>query len=1177
MIKKIHIIFWGTIFFALSLSSQTIYHMMNATVGDCNGILMDSDGNPIAVGDYGHNENYTFTICVPGADSIIMNFISFCSETGRDVITFYDGPDTLSPMIGLPVSGPTAMPGTIIASSGCLTVHFISDASVSCTGWEANWSSIIHTPATPIISPIVAPPCGSTSITITLDQDMICDSIDASDFSISGPISPTIVSAIPIGCVGGKTRTVQINFSPGLTINGSYFVSLNAVFIDPCGHVWHLSTGASFLMNTCPLSVVIAATDTNICRGSCTNLTATILGSVTGVVNYAWSSGIPATAGPHTVCPLVTTTYYVTVTNSTSPPGYDTFTVIVTPLPTMPRDTALCQSNYAGIPLSASPPGGTWYGYGVPGSGVGYFYPSWVWPSVQPIIYTVNGCSDTMLITVNAAYAGGDIAACPGVAPFLLTGQNPLGGRWRGLGITDSITGMFSPTVSGVGRHIVYYTVPGCPNAQRTITVDTLKIQNDTSLCINSGVYYIRFSPYSGVWTGPGITNWYWGSFDPLLAGPGRHQLVFTMNGCADTMYITVNDVWAGWDRTACPTMSDDTLSLVTGASPIGGRWTGLGIIDSLRGIFDPQFLGGANFTANVYYTFSGCTDTLNIYNYYTDIGIEPLPSTCPNDTAILLSYETTQRNLWGGIWSGPGITDSTDYGIFDPKVSGSGIQALVYSLNGCKDTVLIEVYPNASLRDTEVCLLQSPFLLPSNGVVGRWSGPGIINPTTGLFNASIAGIGTHTILFTPSNGCKDTLNVIVDPMTTINITGLAPAYCFDDSVVIIHATPVGGLWSGFPLINDSIFNPMLAGTGSHSFTYTYGSGDCIVRRTITTNVYPPLVVNTAFSDTVMCYNSQIRISAWGSGGPGSLYNFSWDHGLGNGTSVVVDNTTTTTYTVTLSDGCSLPVEGTLQVIVVPPFSFYVRTDTMKCYDKESAAYLTILPDTGNYEVRWGTSSVHHTMSNDTFFAFAGRYYNLVMKDLRSGCMEDSSIWLPAFDKVVAHFTPSPNDRCSDPNDPTFEFLNQSRGGTIGKWSFGDGSVVNYTFAQNETHQYPQPGTYEVILFIQNEGGCTDYMADTVCVDIAPLIIVPTAFSPNQDGRNDLFGILKTRNIQEIQEFAIYNRFGEKVFSTTDINQRWDGVFNGRNQPMANYVWVIKATSYDGLPISEKGQFTLLR
>ena len=146
--------------------------MMNATVGDCNGILMDSDGNPITVGDYGHNENYIFTICVPGADSIIMSFLSFCTETGRDVITFYDGPDTLSPMIGLPVSGPTAMPGTIIASSGCLTIHFISDASVSCTGWEANWSSIIHTPATPIISPIVAPDLSRSRLMVCLSASV---------------------------------------------------------------------------------------------------------------------------------------------------------------------------------------------------------------------------------------------------------------------------------------------------------------------------------------------------------------------------------------------------------------------------------------------------------------------------------------------------------------------------------------------------------------------------------------------------------------------------------------------------------------------------------------------------------------------------------------------------------------------------------------------------------------------------------------------------------------------------------------------------------------------------------------------------------------------------------------------------------------------------------------------
>ena len=1163
--------------FSVVLQAQTTYNMSNNSIGDCNGILLDSDGNPITAGDYGHNENFTFTICVPGADSIIMNFSSFCTESGRDVITFYDGPDTLSPMIGIPVSGPSAMPGTIIASSGCLTVHFITDASVSCTGWMASWQSVIHTPATPIIAPIVVPPCGATSITITLDQDLICDSVDASDFGISGPMSPAIISAIPIGCVGGKTRTVQLNFSPALNVNGTYFLGVNAVFVDACGNVWNLSTGISFVMNTCPLSVVISATDTTICRGTCTSLTANILGSVTGVVNYAWSGGIPASAGPHVVCPMVTTTYYVTVTNAFAPPGYDTFTVVVTPRPVLPNDTVLCQSHYAGIPLVASPAGGLWGGYGIPGSGVGWFYPSWVWPSVQPIWYTVNGCSDTMLITVNAASAGSDIAACPGVPPFILSGQNPLGGHWRGLGVIDSITGLFSPVVAGIGTHTLYYTIPGCPDARRNINIDTLTIPKDTSVCDNAGVFNLQFSPYAGVWTGPGIVNWYWGTFDPLLAGPGRHRLLFTMNGCADSMFITVNDVWAGWDRTACPTMNDDTLALHTGASPLGGAWRGVGIIDSVRGIFDPQFMSGANFTSSIYYVYQGCTDTLNIYNYYTDIGIEPLPAECPNDTALLLSWETTQRNLWGGIWNGPGITDSTDYGVFDPTVAGSGIHSLVYSLNGCKDTVLVEVYANASLRDTDVCLLQSPFNIPSNAVVGRWSGAGIINPASGLFNASIAGVGTHTIVFVSANGCKDTMSLTVNPMPVINIAGLATNYCFNDSTVILTATPTGGVWSGFPLINDSIFNPMLAGPGLHSFTYTYGSGDCIVRKTVSTNVYPPLNIRTTFADTTMCYNTQVRIGASGSGGPSGLYNFSWDHALGNGSSHVVNNLSSTVYSVVLSDGCSMPVSGTVQVFVVPPFTFTVATDTMKCYDKGSYATVQILPDSGNYEVIWGKTTIHHTFSEDLFYGNAGRYYSLSMKDLNSGCFEDTSIWMPAFDEVIAHFTPSPNEQCSDPNDPTFEFLDQSQGGTKGIWSFGDGSTSDYLISQNKTHTYPRPGYYQVILSIKNEGECADYMVDTVCVEIAPLITVPTAFSPNQDGVNDRFGILRTRNIQLINEFAIFDRFGVKVFSTNDINQRWDGTYKGRNQPLGAYVWIVKATSYDGILVEEKGQFTLLR
>ena len=131
------------------------YSISNATVNDCYADFTDSDeGNSVMPSFYGHNEDYTFSICPSGADSIVLSFASFCSELNLDVISFYDGPDLTSPQIGISYSGIVNIP-PIIATSGCLTVHFVSDASVACEGWQASWTSIITTPDNPTFAPIV--------------------------------------------------------------------------------------------------------------------------------------------------------------------------------------------------------------------------------------------------------------------------------------------------------------------------------------------------------------------------------------------------------------------------------------------------------------------------------------------------------------------------------------------------------------------------------------------------------------------------------------------------------------------------------------------------------------------------------------------------------------------------------------------------------------------------------------------------------------------------------------------------------------------------------------------------------------------------------------------------------------------------------------------------------------
>ena len=87
--------------------------------------------------------------------------------------------------------------------------------------------------------------------------------------------------------------------------------------------------------------------------------------------------------------------------------------------------------------------------------------------------------------------------------------------------------------------------------------------------------------------------------------------------------------------------------------------------------------------------------------------------------------------------------------------------------------------------------------------------------------------------------------------------------------------------------------------------------------------------------------------------------------------------------------------------------------------------------------------------------------------------------------------------------------------------------------------------------------------------------LVPDAFSPNGDGQNDVLYV-KGTGIKDIY-FAVYNRWGEKVFETQDIQQGWDGTFKGSKLSNAVFDYYIKATYYSGKVVEKKGNVTLVR
>jgi len=140
------------------------------------------------------------------------------------------------------------------------------------------------------------------------------------------------------------------------------------------------------------------------------------------------------------------------------------------------------------------------------------------------------------------------------------------------------------------------------------------------------------------------------------------------------------------------------------------------------------------------------------------------------------------------------------------------------------------------------------------------------------------------------------------------------------------------------------------------------------------------------------------------------------------------------------------------------------------------------------------------------------------------------------------------------------------------QWKFGDGA---YSTEVSPVHGYNRTGTYEVCLTAYNEQGCWDRICRTVSADITPLADVPTGFSPNGDGSNDVLYV-RGYSIQTL-DFKVFNRWGEKVFETQDQNVGWDGTFKGKPQEMDAFAYTLQVVFLDGTTFKKQGNVTLLR
>jgi gliding motility-associated-like protein len=118
--------------------------------------------------------------------------------------------------------------------------------------------------------------------------------------------------------------------------------------------------------------------------------------------------------------------------------------------------------------------------------------------------------------------------------------------------------------------------------------------------------------------------------------------------------------------------------------------------------------------------------------------------------------------------------------------------------------------------------------------------------------------------------------------------------------------------------------------------------------------------------------------------------------------------------------------------------------------------------------------------------------------------------------------------------------------------------------------------TTNYILSGMDSNGCVARDTVKVIVDYKDNLLIPSAFTPNNDGRNDVFKIVNV-SFQRLIEFRVFNRWGQEVFSTNDIFGGWDGTWKGVAQGLGNYQYLIRVAYPDGNVETYKGDINLIR
>jgi gliding motility-associated-like protein len=568
------------------------------------------------------------------------------------------------------------------------------------------------------------------------------------------------------------------------------------------------------------------------------------------------------------------------------------------------------------------------------------------------------------------------------------------------------------------------------------------------------------------------------------------------------------------------------------------------------------------------------------------------------NDTTLTCVIDTIQLNGFVSgsnvvyYWTGPSILsgDSTLTPIVDAP--GSYTLTAIDTVSNCQLSSTINViedrdlpYVDAGLNSNLTCVVSSVILNGSASVSGtgytyQWTDSNGAVVADSIYGATtVPGIYTLTV-FNTLNNCSATDFITVNIDTLLPITSAGADTSLNCST-LNTGVPVNGtgsqtgmtyLWStsnGNIVAGGTSNFALVNAPGTYTLTVTNPANGCVNTDDVVVVIDTIKPIANAGADMVLnCYNPTVNLDGTASSAGGNI-TYQWTG------SFISGGASTTTPSINGAGNYTLLVTNTSNMctasdVTVVTSNFAAPGASAGMLDTICSGDTLLLSGTsGSGDIFMWTTTDGNIVSGDSTLTpsiTSGGTYTLTTTNSSNGCQSTSNVFIQEY--VVSAIISA--DPISGQMPLTVNLINLGVADSS-YWDFANGQTYGDTSVTSTTSViYETQGTYVVTLTSFN-GQCSATTRITIEVFGTSFLIVPNVFTPNGDGKNDVFEFL-SQNITELN-CVIFNRWGKQVAELTSADQTWDG----KNGSDGTYFYVLKAKGLDDVDYDLKGTITMIK